>query len=317
MKGKDIRILWTLGVYLLVTAIAITLSFSRFEIVSIAFIAIVLLFSILFSWRVTKQTSLMFYVHSSFKMEFITILLAFSLIFLTRFGIYWLTYGVWEKAGMIVLSFMLITFVDRTKLIDYGLALRYLGRQLVWSIGSITGVWLIFAFVSVILPIVLGLSVTSYTLNTIPINLSILLPLGMFLLGNFAEEIFFRGYIQTKLKRFGLSKAILIQAAFFGLYHLNYMLTTNGSTLSFIGYIFFTFLFGIFVGLLFELTGSVIVTTFVHAGMNFFFSYLRFSPVAILSNGSVFYSSYTYGVTLIILIVITGFLVKHRNNQRV
>lgn len=305
MSGLSTRILWTGIVYLFVVISCVLLSIPRFDMVSVVFIVVVIAISSVFAWRITKHTSLLPYVHGVFKEEAIKVLLACVMVLATRYAVFYITGGIWEKASMIVLTFMLIAYVDRNKLIDYGITIHYIGRQLSWAFISIFSVWCIRALVSMLIPIFIGVSVVSFTINLPQINEVSIVTITLFLAGNFAEEIFFRGYMQTKLKRFGLARAILIQAFAFALYHLNYLIAFSGSPLSFAGYIFFTFLFGIFMGLLFELSGSIIVTTVVHAGMNILFGYLYLSPISVLSDGSYYIPAFSYSITTTIIIVIS------------
>ncbi|MEZ4813236.1 MAG: type II CAAX endopeptidase family protein [Caldisericia bacterium] len=315
MKSDTKRYLFTLAAYLLVCITAIVISFSRTDIIGITFISAILILSIVFYFQVSTRITLNSFVENTFKFELAKSVIIFLLIFISRFAIYSITRGVWEKAGMIILFFMLVSYVDRNKLVDYGLSIKFLGSQLLWSLVTMLSVWGVYALSAILIPVFLGLSVESYTLNTTPFGVSSLIVLVFFLLGNFAEEIIFRGYIQTKLKRFGFFRALIIQAALFGLYHLNYIIGYNGSLLDFTGYIFFTFLFGIFMGLLFETTGSVIVTTITHAFMNFVFARIGLYPVAVLSSEKTFISPFTYGTTVVIMIVITGILVKAKNKK--
>ncbi len=315
MKSEHIRYLFTIGIYLLVCVTATIISFSRSDIIGVTFILLTLIISIVFSFHTSLKVSLVSFVESTFKSELIKSLIVFGLIIALRLPIYAITRGVWEKAGMIILFFMLVSYIDRNKLVDYGLSIKYLGSQLLWSLISVLSVWGIYALLAILIPVFLSLSVESYTLNITPFGSSSIIALVFFLLGNFAEEIIFRGYIQTKLKRFGFFRALMIQATLFGLYHINYIIGYNGSLFDFAGYIFFTFLFGIFMGLLFETTGSVIVTTITHAFMNFIFAHIGLYPVAALSNEKTFISPFTYGITVAVMIVITGILVKAKNKK--
>ena len=61
----------------------------------------------------------------------------------------------------------------------------------------------------------------------------------------FAEEFLFRGVVYGNLRPFGRTQAILISAALFALMHQN------------IGQIFYTFMAGIVMALMYELTGSI------------------------------------------------------------
>lgn len=68
----------------------------------------------------------------------------------------------------------------------------------------------------------------------------------------FAEEFLFRGVFYTNLRPFGRSQAILISALLFALMHQN------------IGQLFYTFLAGIAMALMYEMTGSIWCSVFFH-----------------------------------------------------
>lgn len=71
------------------------------------------------------------------------------------------------------------------------------------------------------------------------------------------EEFLFRGAIQTNLRRFGRSNAILISAFLFSMMHQNAAQTL------------YTFAAGIVLGLIYEMTGSIWCTTVLHIINNF------------------------------------------------
>lgn len=68
----------------------------------------------------------------------------------------------------------------------------------------------------------------------------------------FAEEFLFRGVIYGNLRPFGRAQAILISSALFALMHQN------------IGQLFYTFMGGIAMALMYELTGSIWCGIFFH-----------------------------------------------------
>jgi len=77
------------------------------------------------------------------------------------------------------------------------------------------------------------------------------------LVPGFCEEFLFRGAIQTNLRPFGRSRAILISALLFCLMHQN-----AGQTL-------YTFVAGIFLGVVYEMTKSIWASTLLHVCNNF------------------------------------------------
>lgn len=68
----------------------------------------------------------------------------------------------------------------------------------------------------------------------------------------FAEEFLFRGVFYTNLRPFGRTQAILISSLLFALMHQN------------IGQLFYTFVGGIAMALMYELTGSIWCSVFFH-----------------------------------------------------
>lgn len=68
----------------------------------------------------------------------------------------------------------------------------------------------------------------------------------------FAEEFLFRGVFYTNLRPFGKTQAILISSLLFALMHQN------------IGQIFYTFVAGIAMALMYEMTGSIWCSVFFH-----------------------------------------------------
>ena len=68
----------------------------------------------------------------------------------------------------------------------------------------------------------------------------------------FAEEFLFRGVFYTNLRPFGRTQAILISSLLFALMHQN------------IGQMFYTFVGGIAMALMYELTGSIWCSVFFH-----------------------------------------------------
>jgi membrane protease YdiL (CAAX protease family) len=68
----------------------------------------------------------------------------------------------------------------------------------------------------------------------------------------FAEEFLFRGVVYGNLRPFGKGQAVLISAALFALMHQN------------IGQLFYTFVGGIAMALMYELTGSIWCGIFFH-----------------------------------------------------
>jgi membrane protease YdiL (CAAX protease family) len=94
------------------------------------------------------------------------------------------------------------------------------------------------------------------------------LDVGDFVFGNFAEEIFFRGYLLTRLESsMGWWKALLGQALLFGVFHINYDLFPF-HPLPMVMYVLMATVFGVLMGLLLRYSGSLLVPALVHPMAN-------------------------------------------------
>ena len=102
------------------------------------------------------------------------------------------------------------------------------------------------------------------------------------LVNGFMEEGVFRGYLQKKFYVVGKWNAIFIQAFLFGTWHVawtfynfynffshSWMVNASYATEYTIGYVFFTFIFGIIMGYAFLKTGSLWGPVFCHTFYNF------------------------------------------------
>ena len=97
----------------------------------------------------------------------------------------------------------------------------------------------------------------------------------------FAEEFLFRGVFYTNLRPFGRAQAILISSLLFALMHQN------------IGQLFYTFLAGIAMALMYELTGSIWCSVFFHMINN---------EISVLSE-TLYYGSYGETAALILSVL--------------
>jgi len=88
------------------------------------------------------------------------------------------------------------------------------------------------------------------------------------------EELCFRGFLQTRLERlFSVKKALVVQAAIFGLYHLPQVFSGSPGWLVLGGsfYPFIAFVFGIVMGIVYIKTRNLFVGIGVHASALEFF----------------------------------------------
>ncbi len=307
-----------LVMFIVVTALTLLVTFSRNDIVSLAFTAGIFILLTLFvqlQWR--KSGSLVPFAHEDFGMAFFQSVLMFGLIMAARLLIYSVSGDVWEKAAMATLTILTITLYDRFSLYSFGLTLKRFHLQLLWFVVGFALLWFCLMAVNVIGPLLLGQKVTGFEFLPIAFGFSSILLFAKYLLGNFAEEMFFRGFVQTKLKSSSnIWVALFIQASLFALYHVNYIIFFKGANpLGYIGfYLLFTFLFGVTMGAIFELTGSVLVTTLIHACYNLLFVPLYLLPIAKTESGF-FVPSGGHAVALglaAVVCIITIIILKRR-----
>ncbi len=112
------------------------------------------------------------------------------------------------------------------------------------------------------------------------------------LAAGFCEEIFFRGYMQTRLReRWGPWPAIAITSAAFGLVHIDPFHTT------------FAFLAGISLGWMTELTGSIRPAMAAHAvnnSLSILLTWLLAEPLSTPVHGLLLGLSLTLGMVMLI-----------------
>ncbi|MEM2356083.1 MAG: CPBP family intramembrane glutamic endopeptidase [Candidatus Bathyarchaeia archaeon] len=89
------------------------------------------------------------------------------------------------------------------------------------------------------------------------------------LLVGVSEEGLFRGYIQTSIEQFGVLKAVLFQAALFGLWHFVWNLSPF-NLYGMLRYITITFLFGLLFGYFYAKTRNLVPLILVHGLWNSF-----------------------------------------------
>ena len=121
----------------------------------------------------------------------------------------------------------------------------------------------------------------------------------------FCEEFLFRGAILTNCRPFGRSNAILISAFLFAMMHQN------------AEQLFYAFVAGIFLGLVYEKTGNILCCTVLHIFNNFIST---FEGMIFYKLDSVFTSSVTSTMFEVVLFAIGSvsltFLVVHFFSQK-
>lgn len=190
----------------------------------------------------------------------------FLLIMAVRLPIYADVQQIWEKTPMIVLVMSSVLLWERNRPADFGLQARDWQRQAGAGLILFAVTWCGVAF---------GFLIRELVFSGIP-EVGIgsrlagaLFQLLMFGYGNFAEELFFRGYVQTKLRRAaGATAAIALQAVLFALYHVNYRIFPRFDAPGLALYLWFTFTFGVVMGIIAERTRGLVAPTIVHVGYN-------------------------------------------------
>jgi len=190
------------------------------------------------------------------------------------------TYGWYSKSIMILLGFIGI-FLHR-KPREYGLVPKNLKFSLKWG-AYIFLLFIGLSFLTILISILLSIANLEVGPRILVVDF-----IWYFIFVGFAEELFFRGFIQSRLNEaftrkynriFGIefewTQGTLITAIFFfGLPHLLVLINPFAGRVEFsvfiliISYVFAPFL-GIIFGIIREKTGGIIITTILHAMIDF------------------------------------------------
>lgn len=313
MMFRDRRLQATLLIFLVVSVCALVLTLSRVDWINVAFIIAITIFSGLFAWLSSRKVTPVPFHNGQFRKDLLLVLVLFVSVMIVRTLGFWQEFVLAEKAGMIALSISAILLIDRSSPTYFGLNFDKILKQLLWFIGGFAVIWAGFALVHIISPMILGLKSTSIFFELPKANVESLYFLLMYLFGNFAEEIFFRGYIQTKLEQStGFIYALLIQSVLFALYHIIYLFTYRGSDpLGYIGiYLLFTMLFGLGVGMFYKLSRSILASTLLHASWNFFITQKFLIPKVMIENGKTWWDSsgWDYMVATVLFVIVMAIL---------
>jgi membrane protease YdiL (CAAX protease family) len=217
--------------------------------------------------------------------ELAIVVLLFVMIMAPRLGLYWYCREIWAKAPMIVFVLGLVFWVEGGSLGSVGLKRMGLGR-LVW----VTVVGLVafrlttglteFIFCSRFAHVTgvqfawqnyepwwrgIGFHHWPYQSWT---GWQTAVDIWDFVFGNFAEELFFRGYLLSRLERtMGWTKALIVQAMLFGFFHVNYDLFPF-ELWPMVGYVLMATAFGVLMGLLVRYSRTLVVAALVHPMSN-------------------------------------------------
>ena len=222
-----------------------------------------------------------------------------------------------EKVPLIVATFLWIRWIHGWSWAEVGWSGHRLGRQILYGLGFVLLYWLLYQGVFALYTWVdVGIASVhwwTYPLEQTPIAGMdpLLFVTLLFLFSNFAEELFFRGFLLREV-RFGsrsLWGPFLFQALLFGLYHINYGLFPaggGGPEWGYLGwYLAWTFLFGLGFGFAYLLSGSLISNTIFHVSANLMQStaILLFVPVRSAFPTPVDYRNASVGI---VLLIVTG-----------
>lgn len=319
----DKRFIGTILIFLVVSICALLLTFSISNYIQLAFIVAVTAMSFTFAWLSERKVTPIPFKDGNFKKDIGTMLIFFALIMLVRFFGYWQDFIFAEKACTIALTISAIVLIDRSSTKYFGVQFRKPLTQILWGILAIAIIWIGFVLYRFGLPLILGWQSTGLIFETPTFDLNFFVYALTLLMWNFSEELFFRGYVLTKLEQStNFWVALLISSGLFGLYHVNYILSYNGTDpLGYIlSYVFFCFLFGVGMGLLYKLTKSVITTSLVHVFWNLFFSPRYFVPKIYINYGQTSFSitdfDYIFAIIFFIGIMLAFYAAEKRKARR-
>lgn len=315
----DKRLLSTILIFFVVSVFSLVLTASLSNYIQLVFILAVTAMSFSLVWLSQRKITPIPHKDGLFKKDIFTILIFFGLIMLVRITGYWYNNMFAEKAGIIALTVSSIVLIDRSTVRYFGVQFDKPFTQILWALSAIAIIWSGFALFWFGVPLLLGLKTTGILIETPVFNSRFFIYALLLVFWNFAEELFFRGYVLVKLEqsvRFWLS--LVISSVLFGLYHVNYVLSYKGSDpLGYIfAYILFCTLFGVGMGLLFKLTKSVIVTTTVHVFWNLFFASRYLVPKLYIDFGRTTFTladfDYMFATVFFILVLLALYAIMKR-----
>ncbi|NLI40642.1 MAG: CPBP family intramembrane metalloprotease [Caldisericales bacterium] len=283
------RLKSVLLVFTLASALALLVSFSRNEWIGIFFSYSIMLAS---AYLVYAQSAFMtlvgFKPHQNPK-QIVFMGFYFFVILIQRTAIKWFSGGEWGDAITASFIILVVAMYERHSLRSFGLTIRNFWGQILDSAISVAIFWCCFTLASIFGPILMGARVTGFEMFFPALDLDLVFSLLYVALVSFASEIFFRGYVQTRLGGlFGTPVSIIIQAILFMLFNVTTLIwiwQPIGVGQTWI-LLLQWFLFGIALGLLFKASGSLIVTTLTSLFVRLFLFSNNLLLVAQTSSGT-------------------------------
>lgn len=192
----------------------------------------------------------------------------FAAIMVLRLHLYGTTGQIWGKAPMLVLTLAAALGYEGWGWDDLGLHARRLGSQVALGVLACLWMWVLITASFLLADLVF---VGSFRVGWAEPEVAGLAVVGLslrFLQGNFAEELFFRGYLLRRWgKALGPLGSLWGQALLFGLFHVNYHLFPV-QPLPLLGYVLFSGGFGLAMGIITQRTGSLVPASMAHPFYN-------------------------------------------------
>ncbi|MFX1449792.1 MAG: lysostaphin resistance A-like protein [Promethearchaeota archaeon] len=234
-------------------------------------------------------------------------LLIFSIIMVFR-TIILLRYGLpYEKTPMIFFIGLQIIFVECYYLKNFGFHMNKIWKNILFTfiLLLIVGILLVGIFGSIIFGLLLFGMIDLNLLFQTPISINwygiASFPFQLICVG-VSEELFFRGYLYTKLRSSNLSyiRSILLSSIFFGLFHICwYISPTSPWFISDFEQIFYhvgyTFIFGVMMCIIFERTRSLVAPLIIHGLANSLGSSISISNPFEFSFGGITFGGLSFG----------------------
>lgn len=204
----------------------------------------------------------------------------FAAIMALRLYIFGTTGQIWGKGPMLVLTLAAALGYEGWNWEDLGLRRPGLGKQLGLGLLACLWIWVLITASYLLADLVF---VGSFRVGWAKPEVAGLAVLGLtfrFLQGNFAEELFFRGYLLRRWEQpLGQLGSLLGQALLFGIFHINYHLFPP-QPLPLLMYVLFSGGFGLAMGVITRRTGTLLPAAMAHPFYNLTIACGLASPVS-------------------------------------